>query len=99
MTRRFFFDTGSLALALVDTVGARGRPLSPGGGRREYLDSPRALAAWARQAGLGAGRLPAPAELRRVQLLREAIYRLRAPRSNAARPGLAIWPSSTAPSP
>ena len=74
--RRFFFDTGSLALALVDTVGARGRPLSPGGGRREYLDSPSALAAWARQAGLGPGRLPAPAELRRVQLLREAIYRL-----------------------
>src|SRR6185437_16039215 len=63
--RRFFYGTGSLALALVDTVGARGRPLSPS-----------ALAAWARQAGLGAGRLPAPAELRQVQLLREAIYRL-----------------------
>src|SRR6185437_6680981 len=70
---KFFFDTGSLALALVDTVGARGRSGAalrsagsgqPGGVPRqsiEHLSSPRALAAWARQAGLGTG--PRPARL------------------------------------
>jgi len=85
---KFFFDTGSLALALVDTVGARGRSGAalrsagsgqPGGVPRqsiEHLSSPRALAAWARQAGLGTGPRPSPIELRQVQAFREAVHRL-----------------------